>query len=264
MPRILFWFWYAVGAALLLIWTVPESLGFSNGLFLVFYALYAAYVLFKGQSSSHMSDRSVIFGRGMNARRFWQLPLVRFTAAMAGIWTGGMAAEWAGVHTGHLFGSYAYSPILGPLMWGVPVTLGFAWIGVVCNALLLTRETGGRRLPGMLLRGLQTAVWAVLLDLVLDPVAQARGFWDWGYDGGWYGVPLSNFTGWFVIGALLSLLVKPVPVPYAARREGTRLYQGMLVLFGLLGLKEGLPGAAVIGLAAILLSEGSLRYARGR
>ncbi|WP_379130004.1 carotenoid biosynthesis protein [Paenibacillus sp. sgz500958] len=250
MVSYVFWIWYFIGAVLLTLFTVPESLQFSNGIFLVLYAAYAMDVLKKGASQSLVSDQSVITA--------YRLPL--WVSAVV-LWTGGMTAEWIGVHTGKLFGSYVYTDILGPLLYGVPVTLGFAWIAVVYNAVLITRNFGLSGGMLMVVRALQVGLWIVILDLVLDPVAHARGFWLWSGGEGLYGVPWSNFAGWFMVGAFLSSCFHNVRVSERAVILGTRLYQAILVLFGLMGLREGLPLCTVIAGAGALLAEGSLRYA---
>lgn len=256
MVRIVFWVWYFIGALLLVLFSIPESLQFSSGLFLVFYAAYAGDLMIKGRDTPFMADWSV-----SNRQRAGQFAI--WLSAVL-IWTGGMSVEWLGVHTGHLFGAYEYSDTLGPLLFGVPVTLGFAWIAVVCNAALLSHDFGqsGWRFLG--LRAVQVGMWTVLLDLVLDPVAQARSFWIWESGAGFYGVPWSNFAGWLLIGALLSLLLPGIKISPGAARRGTRLYQAFVILFGLVGLREGLPLCMVIAGLAAALAEGSLRYAGSR
>ncbi|UQZ33902.1 carotenoid biosynthesis protein [Paenibacillus sp. PK3_47] len=257
MVRTVFWIWYFIGALLLVLFSIPESLKFSSGLFLVFYAAYAGDLLIKGREYPLMADRSVIYSEELRKPSLWLGFLV--------IWTGGMAVEWFGVHTGHLFGAYEYSDALGPLLFGVPVTLGFAWIAVVCNAALLSRDFGQSGWRFLVLRALQVGFWTVLLDLVLDPVAHAREFWVWGSNaGGFYGVPWSNFAGWLLIGSLLSLVLPNARISAAAVRRGTRLYQGFVILFGLVGLREDLPLCMVIAGLAAALAEGSLRYAGSR
>lgn len=254
MIKTLFWIWYAIGALLLVWFGIPSSLRFSNGLFLVLYAVYAADLLAKGWAQSFMSDWSVIC---LNRKRLiWRSAFL--------IWMGGMAVEWAGVHSGRLFGDYQYSTVLGPLLYGVPVTLGFAWIAVICNAALISYDFGQRGLRLRLLRAVQAGFWTVLLDLVLDPVAHARNFWHWEGGGGFYHVPWSNFSGWLIAGTALSLLLPAEPVTRPAARRGTRLYQGILILFGLISLTEGLPVCAVIAGIGTALAEGSLRYAGSR
>lgn len=258
MVRTLFWIWYSIGA-LLLIWLgIPDSLKFSNGLFLVFYAAYAVDLFVKGQQKPFMSDWSV---NDSGRKRTGNM---RLWLAFALIWLGGMAVEWVGVHSGRLFGDYSYSSILGPLVFGVPVTLGFAWIAVVCNAILISHDFGQRGFRLLLLRAVQVGFWTVLMDLVLDPVAHARNFWHWEGGGGFYQVPWSNFGGWLIAGAALSMLPPAVPVARLAARRGTRLYQAILILFGLISLKEGLPVCAAIAAGGVVLAEGSLRYAGSR
>ncbi|WP_042202371.1 carotenoid biosynthesis protein [Paenibacillus camerounensis] len=254
MIRTVFWLWYSIGALLLIFFSVPQGLQFSNGLFLVFYAVYAGELIIKGHVQTYMADQSVIFPR--------QLKPFPFLLSAALIWTCGMGVEWLGVHTGHLFGSYSYSDILGPLVYGVPVTLGFAWIAVVGNAVLLSRDFGQSGWRLLLLRAAQVGFWTVLLDLVLDPVAHARGFWTWGDGGGFYGVPWSNFAGWLIAGSLLSFFVPAVRISPKTVRLGTRLYQAVLMMFGLVGLREGLPLCIIIAGIGAVLAEGSLRYAR--
>lgn len=42
-----------------------------------------------------------------------------------------------------------------------------------------------------------------LWDVVADPLAIAEGGWIWEKEGRFYGVPLSNFAGWLITGALI-------------------------------------------------------------
>lgn len=60
------------------------------------------------------------------------------------------------------------------------------------------------------------------------------------------------------------MLLPAVPVTCLAARRGTRLYQAILILFGLISLTEGLPACAVIAGLGTALAEGSLRYAGSR
>lgn len=256
MIKYVFWAWYAIGSLLLIWFSIPESLQFSSGLFLILYAVYAIHLLSKGYVQESMSDWSVISHFKNPEQHLWLM------AAL--IWTGGMAVEWIGVHTGILFGIYEYSSMLGLLLYGVPFTLGFAWIAVVLNAALISYDFGQRGFRFLMVRAVQVGVWSVLLDLVLDPVAHARNFWKWDGSGGFYHVPWSNFAGWLIVSALLSLCLPNIRISQRAARRGTRLYQAILILFGLIGLREGLPLCAVIAGLGAALAEGSLRYAGSR
>lgn len=213
---------------------VPSALSFSNGLFLVFFTVYALSI----ESKLEKSPRAM-YGR----------------ALAVGILT--FVIERIGVVTGFPFGGYAYTPILGIRFVGVPLTIALAWVGILTIAVLLSASS--TRLG----RAFETGCWTVLLDLVLDPVAHARQFWLWGEGAGmtFYGVPLQNFVSWFLIAASASLLYPLRHVPTDIRREAARLMQLMLLMFGLLALREGLTAAFAIALAGIAGMEGAFRHA---
>lgn len=231
MLRRLFYGWYGVGLALMLTVGVPPWLAFSNGLFLVFYALYALEL-----------ERRL----GGSARVAW------LRAFAIGCVT--FAMEALGVRYGWPFGEYAYTAVLGFSLQGVPLAIACAWVGVLLNALLLSPASG------RVCRALLTGLWLLALDLVLDPVADARALWVWSGEGGYYGVPFSNFASWFALSAALSLLFPIRPVPAALRREALRLMQSMLLMFGLLAWKEGMTLPLLIAALIILLAEGGQRY----
>jgi putative membrane protein len=162
------------------------------------------------------------------------------------------------VHTHWPFGEYSYSGFFGIHLFSVPVTLGFAWIAVVGNSALLSG--GGSTWTGKLIRAVKTGFWAIVLDLVLDPVAHARGFWQWQASGGFYGVPWTNYISWFVMGAFLSLFLPAMPSDRSSLLRAKWLYQLFILLFGLLALKEGITGSFIIAIVGVLLAEGSWLY----
>ncbi|MDQ0659921.1 carotenoid biosynthesis protein [Paenibacillus sp. W2I17] len=246
MIQWLYWAWYVIGATLMLTIGVPDVLSFSNGLFLIFYALYVLDLIYQGRNRTGLSDQSVI----------WLKPGLWISSVI--IWLGGMGVEWVGVHTHWPFGEYAYSDFFGIHLFSVPVTLGFAWIAVVGNSALLSG--GGSTWTGKLLRAVKTGFWAIVLDLVLDPVAHARGFWEWQAPGGFYGVPWTNYISWFIMGAFLSLFLPAMPNDRSSLLCAKWLYQLFILLFGLLALKEGITGSFIIAIAGVLLAEGSWLY----
>ncbi|MCA1847988.1 MAG: carotenoid biosynthesis protein [Actinobacteria bacterium] len=56
----------------------------------------------------------------------------------------------------------------------------------------------------------RAALLLVLMDGVLDPGAAFLGFWIWPEGGAYYGVPLSNYAGWLLSGALAAALLLAV------------------------------------------------------
>ena len=106
--------------------------------------------------------------------------------------------------------NYAY-PGQSPL-W-VATYIFFGWIGM-CGSCLLIAE-GLLAKPGQDLLTqpelrwqvpLLTGVLAVGVDLFIDPIAVKAGYWVWFKEGTvYYGIPLLNFVGWFVLMTLAPL-----------------------------------------------------------
>lgn len=118
---------------------------------------------------------------------------------------------------------------------------------------------------------LTTAFLMMLLDVVIDPLAVRGGRWFLGdifyydYPGIYFGVPFSNFAGWFlvalaIIGSYLFLEKKIFKrrAQQAAPLLGPLFYWGILafnlaITFWIGEIKLGLCGLAIQGVAAIIL-----------
>lgn len=111
----------------------------------------------------------------------------------------GFISEWIGVHRHLIFGDYAYGATLGFKLDEIPVTMGINWF-------LLIYATGVlmQRLPvnSLALRVLLGAALLVVLDVLIEPVAQRFDYWHWANGM----VPLSNYMGWFGV-SIASLLL---------------------------------------------------------
>jgi putative membrane protein len=110
----------------------------------------------------------------------------------------GFTAEFLGVSTGAVFGSYTYGATLGPKYVEVPWLIGLNWVMVTYCAGILASYLP---LPG-LLRVLVGAALMVGFDLCLEPVAAKLDFWHWTGNI----IPLRNFRDWFLLSALLQFL----------------------------------------------------------
>ncbi|MCC6288510.1 MAG: carotenoid biosynthesis protein [Chitinophagaceae bacterium] len=125
----------------------------------------------------------------------------------------GYSAEYIGVHTGFLFGSYRYGNILGISFKNIPLIIGLNWFIIIycCGtAIQLFTSVVEKRLQpeqipaykkwsiaSLIIDG---ALLAVFFDWVMEPVAIHLGFWVWAGDGA---IPMLNYISWFVISALL-------------------------------------------------------------
>ncbi|MGH7480137.1 MAG: carotenoid biosynthesis protein [Candidatus Methylomirabilales bacterium] len=170
-------------------------------------------------------------------------------------WSVAFTAESLSIRFGVPFGLYHYLPTTaGREIWiaGVPfmdslsfVFLAYASWTMASLALLPAHRDGERRwalslphrdrlrVPVVLL----TVVFFVLIDVVVDPIAVRGDRWFLGQiftypDGGvYFGVPVSNFVGWGVVGSLImilfALLERPIRVgapAWAARLPLRPLY----------------------------------------
>jgi len=119
----------------------------------------------------------------------------------------GFLSELIGVRTGYPFGGYSYTGTLAPSLFGVPLAIACAWMVLFAFVRQLTRN-----------------IWfaAALLtatDLLIDPLASGvLGFWKWSAPGSYFGVPLSNFAGWFLVSLLMFALTRGAAKPNLSQR----------------------------------------------
>ncbi|MFH1024811.1 MAG: carotenoid biosynthesis protein [Planctomycetota bacterium] len=124
------------------------------------------------------------------------------------------AAEASSIRNGFPFGWYFYLPeaTVDRELWiaGVPFmdSLSFVFLNYAAFALAGIL----RPRAGVFGRALGSAALVMLLDVVIDPVALRGSRWFLGqifyypYGGGYFGVPLANFGGWFLVGFVTALL----------------------------------------------------------
>jgi putative membrane protein len=107
--------------------------------------------------------------------------------------------EGVGVLTGLPYGSFYYTDTTGIKLFGVvPWTIAFAFIPLLLGTLGIIISYVNTPWKAILL----TAFSLVLIDLVLDPIFVHLGIWVWITPGIYYGVPFSNFIGWFITGLI--------------------------------------------------------------
>lgn len=123
----------------------------------------------------------------------------------------GFVVEVICMHTG-IMGQYVYASGW-PTLAGVPVDILCFWVVFIhagygfsnAVAFWLGRRKPHRRQGRMIELPLMVALDAtavVCIDLLLDPLVIRLGWWRWVHGGGFFGVPLTNFVGWFLIVAV--------------------------------------------------------------
>lgn len=132
--------------------------------------------------------------------KYWDKTFVTFMLVVA---LAGFAAEVIGIHTGLLFGNYAYGEALGIKLWEVPLLIGLNWLILIYVTGQIADYTGG----SIWIKSFIGAQLMVLLDIFLEPAAVKFDFWQWaGND-----IPVSNYLGWFGISYLLQYYYHRMP-----------------------------------------------------
>ena len=113
--------------------------------------------------------------------------------------------ENVGVATGCPFGSYYFTDAMGPKLFHVPILLGLAYVGMGYLSWSLGRVIVGD-LPSPLAGArvvtvpLVASFIMVAWDFANDPVwANINRLWVWRSGGAYFGVPLTNFLGWYLV-----------------------------------------------------------------
>jgi putative membrane protein len=126
--------------------------------------------------------------------------------------------EFIGSKTGIPFGAYHYTDRLRPQIGNVPVLIPFAWLMMLppawATAEAMTQMLGSlgqSRIVFVLLSGLTFTVW----DLFLDPQMVEWRLWIWDHPSttGYFGVPWTNYAGWFLCAMALTTVLSPSPLP---------------------------------------------------
>jgi bisanhydrobacterioruberin hydratase len=129
----------------------------------------------------------------------------RATFSLLALAAFGYAIETVGVVTGLPYGPFHYGDALGGKLFGlVPFLLPVSYAPLVIGAVAASWGPEEHRRWLWVFR---SALLLALIDGVLDPGAAALGFWVWPEGGAYYGVPLSNYAGWLLSGALAAALL---------------------------------------------------------
>jgi len=153
--------------------------GHEFGILLMYFTLYVLAII----------TTSLTFWRGA-----WILLLSGITM--------GFTFEFIGTKTGLPFGLYYYQE-LRPQVLGVALFVPIAW-GTFLFLSYLTARSFVRGFKAILM----ASTLMVVLDLAMDPIMTSWKAWVWvtKTEINWYGIPWSNYSGWFAV-SLLSLLL---------------------------------------------------------
>lgn len=112
--------------------------------------------------------------------------------------------ENVGVLTGFPYGRYYFTDLMGPKLSVVPVFLGLAYVGMAYLSWTLGRLilggagkplVGSRVVTLPLVASFIMVAWDISQDPVWSTILHA---WVWLKGGAYFGVPVSNFLGWYL------------------------------------------------------------------
>jgi len=172
---------------------------------------------------------------------------LKFLASGGGL---GFLFEFLGVHTGFPFGRYYYTPNAGPQVLGVPVLIPLLW-ATLCYFSFIAVE-----------QAFISSWLMVLIDITVDPLF-SRFDWHWITPGQYFGVPLSNFVGWYIVSSLIFLSWKGTG-RLTVNVSAILFYFGLVVLLALQDLFAGLVYPGLISVILTTCTTLSLFFVRGR
>ncbi|WP_349673306.1 carotenoid biosynthesis protein [Lacrimispora sp.] len=112
--------------------------------------------------------------------------------------------ESLSVHTGFPFGHYHYTDLMGVKLGVVPVFImptyfAVAYLSWSIAQVLLDQQQSRLSGASVFIIPFFSAFNMVLWDLCFDPFASTiKETWIWENGGGYFGVPIENFLGWFL------------------------------------------------------------------
>ncbi|MBX2989916.1 MAG: carotenoid biosynthesis protein [Bacteroidetes bacterium] len=193
---------------------------------------------------------TVTFVSELRARSFARNALIFFVLA-----GGTFAVEYVGVTTGYPFGAYTYTTTLAPLLFDVPVAIGFAWYATIMNTRRIAEWIHGT-VP-LLQIAFTASLLTLALDIALEPMASAiNRYWLWN-DGE---VPVQNYMSWFLIGFVCVAAIRatgeriPVARSLPMQIVALTVYALQLVLFVITDLVHGFASAVGFSLLFVAVA----------
>jgi|SRR5208283_1381200 len=156
-------------------------------------------------------------------------------------------SEYSSIHDGLPYGDYFYiDQTKGNEFWvcGVPLfdSMSYVFLAyasysmalLICAPVMLLKKTlyvlETRAIRNSVFVGILGAILFVYLDIIIDPVALRGNRWFlgqlYGYPAGgaYFGVPISNFTGWLLVGFLMISALQRID--YSLHRAHTSDHAG--------------------------------------
>jgi uncharacterized membrane protein len=94
-------------------------------------------------------------------------------------------------------GYYEYNPNTWIQVHNTMMAVPFCWTAIIYLCVYIIETNPKLKDLKKIEKGLLAGVLAVSIDVGIDAIFVAYGLWRWA-EGQWFGVPLANFTAWFM------------------------------------------------------------------
>jgi putative membrane protein len=172
----------------------------------------------------------------------WDKMVLFFSVTAAIAWL----AESLSIETGIPFGQFYYNDTLGEKIGSVPIMIIPAYIFNGYLAWTMSGLFAGNRKGALqkkqavlvpVIAALIMVIWNISFESVMSA---AEGHWIWPAGGPFYGVPLSNFLGWFAT-AYLIFQIFALLLLRQGGRQSIAIRPAHWYLFPLMYAVQGLP-----------------------
>jgi uncharacterized membrane protein len=142
-----------------------------------------------------------LFALVHGARIYGSRAILTFATLCLGV---GTLFESVSLRTGFPFGYYRFTDLMGPKVFELPILLALAYVGMgylswVLAVVILDRKNEPLCGRNVVLLPLTASFVMTAWDFSMDAAwADIDHAWVWRDGGSYYGVPISNFFGWFL------------------------------------------------------------------
>jgi len=155
----------------------------------------------------------------------------------------GTVMEYFGLKDGVIFGGeYVYNMAF-PKLFTVPLPVVFFWPVFIYTSYSLTNAvylSFKNSKPNYLNKNWLLTVILVIcdgltvtaIDLFMDPLQVIKGNWSWAGGGLYFGIPIGNFIGWFIVGVIVSGIFRFFEYCYPKSEESVNKVIYLIPVFG--------------------------------
>ena len=134
-----------------------------------------------------------------------------------------------------LFGRVPFSILL---LWTIIIMLAYSITNIIdpANFFSLKKTLNFRSFAYVLLLSTLDGFLAMNLDLILDPIYVGFGAWVWPAGGAYFGVPISNFLGWFFVAFAATLIFRIYSLNKPYEIEVDIYYLAPVIAYAIMGI----------------------------